>query len=302
MEDPPLRPHPLTRSRPHPSTRPGAWLSACLLLAAVPAHAQDEAAPAADAAAARALPLWEFGVFGLGVSQQAYPGSDQQVSRGLVLPYLIYRGRYLRADQESAGLRAIKTPRFELDVGFAGAFGARSDDLDARRGMPDLGTLVEFGPRVKWNLGRGPGGGAWRLELPLRGVFDLSDGGRHKGMTFEPRLVFQRQSSTGWAYSTSLSAIVADARLARTFYGVEPRFALADRPAYEARSGLVAWRLSTAVSRQLSPDWRVFALGRLDTVQGAANEASPLVRQRTGASVGLGVTYTWMRSERLASD
>ena len=38
--------------------------------------------------------------------------------------------------------------------------------------MPDLGTLVEFGPRVKWNLGSGPGNGRWRAELAVRGVFD----------------------------------------------------------------------------------------------------------------------------------
>lgn len=113
---------------------------------------------AADSAQSESLsttPLWELGAFGVGVSQQAYPGSDQQVSRGLVLPYLVYRGRFLRADRETAGLRAIKTPSFELDVGVAGSFGAKSDDIKARSGMPDLGTLVEFGPRLRWNIGGG---------------------------------------------------------------------------------------------------------------------------------------------------
>jgi len=40
----------------------------------------------------------------------------------------------------------------------------------------------------------------------------------------------------------------------------------------------------------------------VDIVEGAANQDSPLVRQTTGGSVGLGLTYTWMRSERQASD
>ena len=145
------------------------------------------------------LPLWELGTFGVGISQQAYPGSDQQVNRGLVLPSLVYRGQFLRADRETAGLRAIKTPRFELDIGVAGSFGARSDDVAARRGMPDLGTLVEFGPRIKWNLGEGPGGGRWRAELPVRGVFDLNDRAAHRGMAFEPELSFQRRAKGGWA-------------------------------------------------------------------------------------------------------
>lgn len=266
---------------------------AALLFAAVPVAARAEAAP---------LPLWEIGAFGVGVSQQAYPGSDQQVNRGLALPYLVYRGKFLRADRETAGLRAIKTPRFELDVGVAGSFGARSDDIEARRGMPDLGTLVEFGPRAKWNLGEGPGGGSWRLELPLRGVFDLGDRAKDRGLAFEPRLVFQRQANAGWGYTASVSALVADQRLARVFYGVDPVDARADRPAYEAQSGLVAWRVSASFSRNLSRDWRWFGFGRFDTVRGAANESSPLVRRTEGASVGLGVAYTWMRSDRSASD
>lgn len=258
--------------------------------------------PAAAQSTAASLPLWEIGGFGVGVSQQAYPGSDQQVNRGLALPSLVYRGKFLRADRETAGLRAIKTPRFELDIGVAGSFGANSDDIDARRGMSNLGTLVEFGPRIKWNLGAGPGGGAWRLELPLRGVFDISDRGEYRGLAFEPRLVFQRRANAGWGYMTSLSAIVADQRLAKTFYGVDPIDARVDRPAFEAQSGLVAWRLSASFSRNLSRDWRLFGFGRLDTVSGAANEDSPLVKRTNGASVGLGLAYTWMRSSRAASD
>ncbi len=254
------------------------------------------------ASAGTAPPLWEVGGFALGVSQQAYPGSDQQVKRALALPYFIYRGEFFRADRDTVGLRAFKTPEFELDVGLAGAFGSNADELEARRGMRKLGTLVELGPRLKWNLGDAPAGGRWRAEFPLRAVFDLSDKAAHRGLSFEPKLVFDGKPIDGWRYSASVSAIVADRKLARTFYEVTPAEATAQRSAYAAQSGLVAWRLSTAVSRSLSPDWRLFGFARLDTVAGAANEASPLVRQKTGASVGVGVTYTWMRSEQRARD
>jgi outer membrane scaffolding protein for murein synthesis (MipA/OmpV family) len=268
----------------------------CVVTAAFCVHGLSAAQDAEN------LPLWELGAFGVGVSQQAYPGSDQNVTRALALPFAIYRGQFLRADRQTAGLRAIKTERFELDIGFAGSFGASSDVIDARRGMPDLGALVEFGPRVKWNLGQGPGGGRWRLELPLRAVFDLSDGLARRGATFEPELAFERRAHAGWTYSTSVSAILADRRLADTFYGVGPIYATAERPAYVARSGLVSWRLSGSFTRTLSPDWRLFGFGRIDSVSGAANTASPLVRRNAGATVGAGVAYTWMRSERRAVD
>ncbi|MBL8329515.1 MAG: MipA/OmpV family protein [Rubrivivax sp.] len=274
--------------------------STCLLslaatLAALPAIAQERSAP----------PRWEVGAFALGVSQQAYPGSDTQISRGLVLPFFIYRGEILRADQGTAGLRALKTDRLELDIGFSGAFGSRADEVAARQGMPKLGTLVEFGPRLKWQLNE-PGstvlGGRWRVELPVRGVFDLSDDFTRRGISFEPELQFSRRGAGGFNYSTSLSAIIGNRQLAETFYGVAPAFAVPGRASYTAESGLIAWRLGTSFVKPLSPDWRLFGFARIDSVAGAANEASPLVRKTTGFSAGLGVSWTWMRSSRAGSD
>ena len=253
--------------------------AAGLLACAGPALAQS---PRADAG----QPLWELGVLSAGISQQAYPGSDEQVRRATLLPFGIYRGRLLRADGNTAGLRAVKTDSFELDIGFSGAFGAGGRGLAARQGMPRLGTLLEFGPRA---------------DLPLRAVLDVSDGFGSRGWSLEPELTWERRQG-GWRLSVSGSAILADRKLADTFYGVAPSEAIAGRPAYEAKAGLVAWRLATGFTRDLSPDWRLFGFARVDTVQGAANRDSPLVRQTTGATVGLGVSYTWLRSAARAQD
>jgi outer membrane scaffolding protein for murein synthesis (MipA/OmpV family) len=246
--------------------------------------------------------LWEVGGLGLAVSQQAYPGADAQVRRALVLPYVIYRGPLLRADRGTVGLRAIKRPGFELDVGFSGSFGSSSNDVEARRGMPDLGTLVEFGPRGRWDLGAAPGGGRWRAEVPLRGVFDLSDGMRSRGIAFAPELGFERRSSAGFAYGVSVGAVLGDRRLTDTFYGVAPAYATLDRAAYQSRAGLIAWRLDSSASKGLSADWRVFGFARLDSTRGAANATSPLLRQPVGGSLGIGLTWTWLRSDQPAAD
>ena len=268
--------------------------AAGLLACAGPALAQS---PRADAG----QPLWELGVLSAGISQQGYPGSDEQVRRATLLPFGIYRGRLLRADGNTAGLRAVKTDSFELDIGFSGAFGAGGRGLAARQGMPRLGTLLEFGPRARWRLGDAPLGGRWRADLPLRAVLDVSDGFGSRGWSLEPELTWERRQG-GWRLSVSGSAILADRKLADTFYGVAPSEAVAGRPAYEAKAGLVAWRLATGFTRDLSPDWRLFGFARVDTVQGAANRDSPLVRQTTGATVGLGVSYTWLRSAARAQD
>ena len=268
-------------------------LLAVLLAAPAFSQAQTDTAP---------KPLWELGGVGVGAVQQAYPGSDQHISRGLALPFAIYRGKFLRVDRDTVGLRAIKTPNFELDVGFAGAFGSSSNDIDARRGMPDLGTLVEFGPRLKWSLADGPAGSKLRAEFPLRGVYDLSDRFSNKGLSFEPRLIYEGLAPGGWRYSTSVGAIIGNEKLARTFYGVAPQYATASRAAYTAQSGLIAWRLGLSASRELTPNLRFFSYARLDSVAGAANKASPLVRQNSGASIGVALVYTFARSATMVTD
>jgi MipA family protein len=222
-----------------------------------------------------------------------------------VLPFFLYRGDVVRVDQGTAGLRALRTDRWELDVGFAGSFGARANEVPERAGMPELGTMVEFGPRLKYRV-TPPGetwmGGRLRLDLPVRAVFDVSNSFDRKGVSFEPEFIFERRTRSGWFYNTTVSAVVGDRRLNDTFYGVAPAFATAARPAYAAQSGLISWRLNTSFAKPLDRDWRVFGFARVETVSGAANEASPLVRKTTGMTAGIGLAYTWMRSSESGTE
>lgn len=260
------------------------------------------ALPAFAQPAAATDPLWELGGFVAGVSQQAYPGAREQARRALALPFVVYRGPILRADRGALGLRALKTERLEFDIGFAASLGSNSDDIEARRGMPDLGTLVEFGPRATLKLGEpDAAGGRWAVELPLRGVFDLSDHLASRGLVFEPELAYARRGP-GLRWRAGVGAVFGNRKLADTFYGVAPAFATADRSAYEAHAGLIAWRLAFSASQPLGRDWRLYGYARFDSVAGARNRDSPLVQRQTGHTVGLGLAWTWMRSQRPAVD
>ena len=85
-------------------------------------------------------------------------------------------------------------------------------------------------------------------------------------------------------------------------YRVTASEATASRAAYQAQAGLMALRLSGSWSYPLSSDARLLVFGRVDSVQGAANQASPLVRQNTGTSLGAVLVYTWKQSEARAPD
>ena len=246
-------------------------------------------------------PLWEVGVFGFGVSQAAYPGAAERTQRAFGLPFAIYRGRYFRVDENTVGVRALKTPTTELDIGFAGSFGARSTDVAIRRGMPSLGTLFEFGPRLKVNLPAPLPGSLLRVDLPVRAVLDVSDSFRGRGVSFEPDLDFGLRTAGGTQLGAKIGLIFGDRKLNDYLYGVAPQFADVARPAYQGQAGLIATRIGLSTASQLSKDWELFSFARYDSVAGAANRASPLVRKSGGPSVGIGLAWTFWRSERLES-
>jgi outer membrane scaffolding protein for murein synthesis (MipA/OmpV family) len=251
----------------------------------------------------RDLPLWEAGVGAAMFSTPAYPGSSDRSNRGIALPFLLYRGKVLRADQGGVGARLLNTDKVEFDVGFAAALPAHSKDVAVRRGMPDLGTLVEFGPRVKVKFADLGDAGRVRFELPARAVIEGRGGLRRQGWTTEPRLVWERRGDAGrWTLEGQLGALFGDRRIHQYFYEVAPQYATADRPAYRAGGGLMLVRTGLFGTCRIDPDLRVFGFVRLDSYVGNANRDSPLFRQNTGVSAGVGFAWTLARSSRSANE
>jgi outer membrane protein len=244
-----------------------------------------------------ALPLWEAGVVGGGVATPAYPGAAERSSRVLALPFLIYRGEVLRSDASGIGARLLRTDQVEFDVGFAASLPARSDAGAARAGMPDLGLLVEFGPRVKVLLANPTPATRLKLELPLRAVMELHGGVRRQGTTFEPRLVWDsRESGSPWSYDATLGLVIGDRAINRYFYEVQPQYATPGRPAYRAGAGLMLVRVGLSASYKLNDDVRLFGFVRQESYAGAANRDSPLMKRSSGASIGAGFVWTLGRS------
>ena len=285
---------------PHPNPR--LKVSLALLIASLsctPFAVSAQTSPSTEPG----QPLWEIGVGAVAASQPAYPGAATNTNRVIALPFFIYRGDVVRAEQGNVGLRAIKTPRYELDVGFSASLGSSANDVPERIGMADIGTLVEFGPRLKINLGDvSQGRSGIRLDLPLRGVFDLSNSFANRGVSFEPQLSFDVPLPDGWRGGVGLSAIFGSQRLNETFYTVTAAEALANRPAYTAQAGLLSTRASFGASKKLTPDLRALGFVRLDSVAGSANRDSSLVTKTTGASIGVGLAYTFGRSSRTGSE
>lgn len=270
------------------------WLNRCIFTAA--------AATLSLGASAADLPLWEVGVLGGTASTPAYPGSEDRSSRSLLVPFVIYRGQVFRADQSGIGMRLFESERVELDLGLAASLPARSDDVRARAGMNDLGTLLEFGPRIKVRLLKPTPDSGLRLDLPLRAVIEARSGVRTQGITFEPKLVYELDAPGGkWSVDAHVGMVFGNNKINRYFYEVEPQFATLARPAYEASAGLMLVRAGLSGSRMLNRDVRMFAFMRYESYANAVNRDSPLMKRSTGASVGAGFAWTIKRSARMAT-
>ena len=267
-------------------------VSTALLIAATAAQAQEGTRP-----------LWEIGVFGGVASTPAYPGAADRTSRAMVLPQLIYRGDVIRAERGTLGARMVRTDVFEFDLGFAASLPANTKDTAARQDMPDLGTLIEFGPRLKMTLARPAPGSQVRLEVPVRAVLEFNSGVHAQGVAFEPELVFEtRNVGAGWSLSANTSLVFGDRKLNNFFYGVAPQFATAARPAFDAQAGLIATRLALSTSREITPDVRLFGFVRYESYSGSANLNSPLHQSSSGTSIGIGLAWTLGRSDERAKN
>lgn len=258
-------------------------------------------AASAAAAPVQALPLWELGVFGGAAVTPAYPGSNDRSRRGLALPFLLYRGEIMRVDQSGIGARLVRTRRTEFDIGLAASLPAKSSDVSARAGMPNLGTLLEIGPRLKVNLANPTPASRIRLDLPLRGVVEVRSGARGQGWTFEPKVVFEANGpQENWTFDANIGMVIGERKVNRYFYEVQPEYATAARPAYEADAGLMLVRVGASSSRLLNPDLRVYGFVRYESYASAANRDSPLMQRKDGMSAGLAFAWTIRRSSQLA--
>lgn len=263
---------------------------AAVALAALPAWAQP-------------LPVLEFGVAGGGGWLPAYPASDQNRWRGLVVPYVIYRGAILRADDQGLRARASLADGIELSVSASGGVNASSEDITARQGMPDLEWLGEIGPTLRFTLWRGRQEASPArivLDTPVRAVFSTDWSSiSFRGFTFAPDIAYERLHVLAPFARLRLSAgvVFGTERYADYFYEVDPEFARPGREAFDASAGYVGSRVSLSYRLPLNERLSVVAGGRVENFSGARNADSPLFRSDWNVSVVAGFAFSFWRSE-----
>jgi outer membrane protein len=240
-------------------------------------------------------PLWEAGA-GIGVLRLPhYRGSDQSHTWVLPVPYLVYRGDWLRADRDGARAILANIDRLDIDVSVAATAPTRSDDNRAREGMPDLAPTVEIGPNINWTLSRGA---QWKLQarLPIRAAFTIEAGPDMIGWQATPNINLDVRTH-GWNLGLLSGPIFGTRKMNGYYFDVAPQFATAQRASYQSPGGYAGWRLVSAASRRFGA-WWIGAFASVDTVRGARFEPSPLVRQRDTMAYGIAVSWVFATSSQ----
>lgn len=259
------------------------------------------AAPALQALAEE-KPLWELGA-GLGAATVAdYPGSDEYRTYVAPIPYIVYRGKFLKADRGGLRTELFDRRYAELSLSISGSVPVDSDDNDARRGLPDLKTTLELGPRLELHVWRSKDE---RIKLdigvPVRFPFTLESSSRSVGVVFEPRLNLKIRDVAGfagWELGAAIGPNFADRKYHDYFYGIDAAFATPQRPAFEAEGGYSGTALRLNLSKRMSRYW-IGGFVRYENLARTAFADSPLVRSNASYSAGLGFAYIFYRSKRM---
>lgn len=237
-------------------------------------------------------PLWEAGL-GIGVLRlPQYRGSDQSRDWVVPVPYVAYRGDIIKADREGARAVLLDTERVDFDVSVAATAPTRSDENDARQGMPDLAATFEIGPNLNFTLARGPWG-KLQLRAPVRAALTLERDTKMIGWLASPNLNLDTKLG-GWNAALLAGPVFGDRSFNGYYFDVAPQFATPSRPSYSAPGGFGGWRLTASTSRRLGVLW-MGGFITADTVRGAVYDNSPLVRQH--GTLAFGFALSWVFAE-----
>ncbi|MCG6536894.1 MAG: MipA/OmpV family protein, partial [Syntrophales bacterium LBB04] len=199
--------------------------------------------------------------------------------------------------------RIFKADRLLVDFSLFGNMPVKSTNNAARSGMPDLDPTFELGPALTVSLLESQSS-RYKLDLnlPVRAVFstDLTSLSS-EGWVFSPRLTFQKADiiqGSGLNLGISVGPIFADRGYHRYYYSVEPAYATASRPAYDAGGGYSGSQLIIGLNKGFN-QLVVNAFVSASFLQGAAIEDSPLVINKYSVMSGVALSWIFLKSAQL---
>lgn len=194
---------------------------------------------------------WELGV-GLGsVYGPDYRGSDEYRSFTSAIPYVVYRGKFIRSDREGVRAQFFSSDNINFSLSATAYISPDSDENKRRENMPSLGSTIELGPSLNIRLTGENLQSGWQLQLPLRAVFAVGGSSNTMiGSVIQPQLVYQHKFPS-WNFRYRTSVMFGSNAYHDYYYSVDAQYATAERPEFNAVSGYSGFINEIALSREL---------------------------------------------------
>ncbi|MES2525495.1 MAG: MipA/OmpV family protein [Bdellovibrionota bacterium] len=244
-------------------------------------------------------PLYEFGVAAGAGYIPDYPASNQGRVRSIAIPQFRYRGLRLRSDEEdNFKARLMRNAVYGIDVSGGGAFSAKSDKNEARKGMRDLDWVGEFGPRFYVFLVKTEK--LWvRLFFPVRVAFSTDiTSATYQGLVFAPafnaRYYFDQTKFNSVIFSVTRTHTTHQQQ--EYYFQVDRRDVTAKRPEYDARSGYMSTYAGAAYIYE-KDEIGIYFGANVTSYKGAANAGSPLHKSDYTYAAFAGVSWLFYQSE-----
>jgi len=255
----------------------------------------------ASGARAEERPLWELALGGGVISLPYYRGAESNRVLPVPLVYPVYRGDFLKVDDEGVRGMFYQSERVKLDLSADGTVPGSDDDIEGREDMPALDPTFQIGPSLTVNLWRRPvHDQKLILTLPLRAVFALDSSPTYIGMAASPKLTYYRDARFAgrrWRVGATGGIELGSDKLHDYFYSVAPRFQTPERTEFDADGGYAGTRFTLSAQSRRGNNW-IGAFLRYDNVSGAVFDDSPLVRRDGNFSAGIVVGWFVARSSR----
>ena len=245
-------------------------------------------------------PQYELGAGFIMLNVPDYSGSSNNRLRIVPFPYYIYRGKYLRSDDEGTRARLLTSKYHETGLSFSFNFPVRSGNNPARFGMPDLDTLMGLGPRLLFRLITDESHQRLNLTLSARVMFSLDRDLKTmtRGLSLQPGLNYWKKfKNTDLTLFSALNVEFASAENNQFFYQVDPQYLTPDRPSFHAQAGLVESSISMGLGYNIMDNVFIFSSGSWRNLDLAKNRDSPLVVSRNNFAAVFGLVWTFYESQ-----
>lgn len=259
-----------------------------LILLAIPLATPAQADTASDK-------QWQLGI-GLGsVYGPDYRGADEYRSFSSLIPYIVYRGKFIKSDREGVKAQFFSSDKIDFSLSASAYISPDSDKNKRREAMPSLGSTIELGPAINVRLTGSDLQQGWQLQLPWRAVFALGGGSNQMiGSVLQPQLVYLDKFSS-WSLRYRSGLVFGSNDYHDYYYTVAPQYARADRPQFDARRGYSGFTSDLALSRELGIqgiNTRLALFLRYDNLQDVKFSQSPLLM--SDHVLRSGIAFVWV--------